>query len=129
VSGSASLVAVGVNTKDFRFLAGEELINTYEAPILTRPPAYTSTFCSRCGSQVPSPSPKDDWFEICAGLFDGDPGIRPDKHIFVELAPSWDDISDALPKLTIRDLAKERYGTELPEDHEIRTHYGTTLKV
>ena len=129
VSGSANLVTVGLRTEDLRFLAGEELINSYEAPILTAPPAYLSRFCSRCGSQVPPASPEDDWFEICAGLFDDDPGVRPDKHIFIELAPSWDDVPDTLPKLTIRELVKERYGTELTDDFEIKTHNGATLKV
>ena len=67
VSGSASVVAVGVRKCDFTFLAGEELISTYEAPILTDPPPYSSWFCSRCGSPVPAADPEDDWFEICAG--------------------------------------------------------------
>jgi len=129
VSGSASLVAVGVRKEDYRFLAGEELISIYEAPILANPPAYTSRFCTQCGSQVPPPVPEEDWFEICAGLFDDDMGVRPDKHIFIEFAPLWDDIADTLPKLTIRDLVRERFGTELADNYAIKTHYGATLKV
>lgn len=129
VSGSASLVAVGVRKKDYRFLAGEELITIYEAPILNDPPPYSSMFCSRCGSQVPPSSPDDDWFEICAGLFDGDIGVRPDKHIFIEFAPAWDDIADPLPKLTVRDLVRMRHGSELPDDYWIKTHDGAKMKV
>ena len=129
VSGSADLVAVGVKKEDYRFLAGEKLIKTFEAPVLNNPPAYISMFCSRCGSQVPPPAPEEDWFEICAGLFDDDIGVRPDRHIFIEFAPSWDEISDTLPKLTVRDLVRERYGTELADDHSIKTHHGATKKI
>ena len=63
-----------------------------------------------------------DGFEIPAGLFDDDPGLRPEKHVFVELVPSWDSIADDLPQLTVRDLARERRGVELPADFELRRH-------
>ena len=58
--------------------------------------------------------------EIAAGLFDDDPDIRPDKHIFVELVPPWDEIYDDLPQFTIRDLVKLRSGRELPDDFQIQ---------
>jgi hypothetical protein len=90
---------VGVRSEHFRLLEGKELIRRYEAPILERPPAYRSTFCSRCGSPVPDPDPGEDFFEVPAGVLDDDPGLRPDKHIFVELKPDWLVISDALPQL------------------------------
>lgn len=108
VSGSAFLSAVGVRTKDFRLLQGAELIRTYDAPILDAPPPYRSSFCSRCGSQVPNPKPSDDWFEVAAGLLDDDPAMRPDKHIFVELKAPWFAIADDLPQLTKTELIVHR---------------------
>ena len=51
-SGTAFIAGLGVDPRDFRLLQGRELIERYEAPILERPPAYTSTFCKRCGSTV-----------------------------------------------------------------------------
>lgn len=122
-SGAAGMPAVGVRTEDYRFLAGAELIKTYSAPILYQPPAYHSQFCSRCGSPVPPPEPEGEWFEIAAGLFDGDLGIKPDKHIFVEFVPPWDKITDGLPEYTIERLTRARYGRELPADFQLRTHY------
>jgi|TARA_Y100000310_G_scaffold224250_1_gene226059 hypothetical protein len=110
VSGTAALLGVGVNTEDYRFLTGRELIRTYQAPILDGPPPYTSTFCGNCGSPVPSADPEGDWFEIAAGLLDDDPGIRPDKHIFVELTPAWDQITDGLPQYTKEELYRLRRG-------------------
>ncbi len=62
VSGSAAFLTIGVNTKDYRFLAGSEFVKTYAAPILYNPPAYHSTFCSECGSSVPPPTPDGDRF-------------------------------------------------------------------
>ena len=108
VSGSAFVVGLGVRTEDFRLLQGQELIKTYEAPILESPPAYRTSFCSRCGSPVPNPDPGSIWFEIPAGILDGDPGLRPDKHIFIEDKSQWFTITDDLPQLTKADLIEFR---------------------
>jgi len=122
VSGSSALLSIGVNREDYRFLAGRELIRTYSAPLLYGPPPYMTIFCSRCGCSVPPPDPETDQLEIPAGLFDDDPGIRPDKHIFVELLPEWDEIRDNLPRYTLRELHKLRTGEELGPDFKLRRH-------
>ncbi len=123
VSGSNSMAAVGVNAAGFKMETGHDLIRAYTAPVLVRPPPYQVHFCGRCGSPVPPPEPTTSWFEIPAGLLDDDPGLKPDKHIFVEFAPPWDEIEGDLPRYTVRDLARERYGRELPEDYRYPTHY------
>jgi hypothetical protein len=97
-SGSAFAAMLGVRTRDFRRVHGQDLIAVYEAPVLEAPPPYRSSFCRRCGSPVPSPEPAAEWFEIPAGLLDGDPGLQPDKHIFVELNAPWHEITDSLPQ-------------------------------
>ncbi len=107
-SGSAFVAGLGVRVEDFRLLAGAELVRRYEAPILERPPPYRSAFCSRCGSPVPDPPPDAAWFEIPAGLLDGDPEVRPDRHIFVECKSPWFTISDSLPQLTKLQLIEVR---------------------
>jgi hypothetical protein len=98
-SGTAFAAKVGVRTGDFRLVAGAELIATYDAPLLHAPPPYRATFCRRCGSPVPRPEPGSTWFEVDAGLLDGDPGLRPERHIFVERQAPWYEIADALPRL------------------------------
>lgn len=107
-SGSAFAAMLGVRTEDFRWLQGAELIATYDAPIIRRPPPYRVSFCRRCGSPVPNPEPGDEWFEIAAGLLDGDPELRPDKHIFVELAAPWHTITDDAPQFTMQALIEWR---------------------
>jgi hypothetical protein len=113
---------IRVNTKDYRALTGRDLVKSYAAPILYSPPAYHSTFCSNCGSPVPTPSPEGESLEIPAGAFDDDPGIRPDKHIFVEFIPPWDDLQADLPAYSLPELYKLRTGCDLPKDFEIRRH-------
>jgi hypothetical protein len=122
LSGTTALLTIRVNTSNYRFLTGRELVGAYTAPILYRPPAYRATFCSRCGSPVPDPAPQEESLEIPAGLLDDDPGIRPDKHIFVELMPAWDELRDDLPAYTLPELYKHRTGRDLPEGFEMRTH-------
>ena len=107
VSGSAFIAGLGVRVRDFRLLAGDELIRTYEAPVREHPPPYRTAFCSRCGSPVPSPPPGATWFEIPAGLFD-ELDSRPDRHIFVECKSDWFAIADSLPQLTKPELSKLR---------------------
>ncbi len=121
-SGSSALPMIGVDASAYRLTAGAELIREYKAPILHRPPAYLSRFCSVCGSPVPPAVPDGDWLEVPAGLLDADPQLRPDRHIFVELAPAWDPLADDLPKLTTRELHEHRYGKALPESFELRRH-------
>lgn len=99
VTGSAFVAGVGVRAEDYRLLEGADLIDSFDAPILERPPAYRSSFCRRCGSPVPNPDPGTAWFEIPAGLLDDDPLARPDRHIFIELRAPWFDPADGLPKL------------------------------
>jgi len=98
-SGSAFVAGLGVRREDFEFLQGRELIRTFESPVRETPPGYRSCFCSRCGSPVPDTSGDSAWFEIPAGLLDDDPGLRPDKHIFVDVKAHWFSIADDLPQL------------------------------
>jgi hypothetical protein len=107
-SGSAFAAGLGVRAEDFRLCSGAEYIRTFEAPILESPPAYGTSFCSRCGSPVPSPPPGAEWFEIAAGTLDGDPGLRPERHVFVEHQAPWFERSDELPALSKAELIELR---------------------
>ena len=107
-TGSAFVAGVGVSREDFRLLQGSELIHTYEAPVREVPPPYRTSFCSRCGSPLPDISSASGWFEVPAGLLDDDPGLRPDRHIFVEVKSPWFTITDNLPQLRKTELAAFR---------------------
>ena len=109
VSGSGYLTWLGVRREDFRFVQGADLIKTYECPVRESPPAYDTSFCGRCGSQMPNPARlQEPCFEIPAGALDDDPLVRPDKHIYVEFRAPWDNIADDLPKMTKSDIRASR---------------------
>lgn len=99
LSGSAFLAGVGVRAENFRLLEGAALIRHYDAPILRKPPAYRSSFCGRCGSPVPNPPPDATWLEVPAGLLEGDPELRPERHIMVDARAPWFEITDGAPQL------------------------------
>jgi hypothetical protein len=119
VTGSAFFSGLYVRIEDFRMVEGRELITTYEAPILREPPAYRASFCGRCGSPVPNPDRRargrSGLLEIPAGLLDDDPGMKPDKHIFVEVKSPWFEITDDLPQFDLPALIKLRANTKMSD--------------
>jgi hypothetical protein len=93
-SGSAFAANAGVAKQHFRFVAGEDLLRSYESS-----PNKFRWFCSRCGSPIYAVVPADpNIVRIRLGTLDADPGIRPDFHIFVASKAPWDEIGDTLPR-------------------------------
>jgi hypothetical protein len=101
-SGSAYVAGLGVNVADFRFVFGREQIAVFELPVRERPPGYRRAFCGHCGSPVPDPEPRGAWLEIPAGLLEDDPGVIPDRHIYVDSRAPWTPRGDGLPELDER---------------------------
>ena len=108
VSGSAFVAYVYAKRDGFRYLKGRDLVKAFELPIVEKPPAYRSCFCSKCGSLMPDPAGDSELVEIPAGSLDVDPGIKPDKHIYVEFKAPWFKIEDALPQFDKPSLRKYR---------------------
>ena len=82
-SGSAFVSGIGVRTRDFRWVSGEQDVRFFEAPVRTHAPGYQTAFCCRCGSPAPNLSSvtnENDWFENAAGLLDEDAGVAPDRQ-------------------------------------------------
>ena len=123
LSGGQGMPCITVLSSGYEMTEGKSFVSVFEAPVLYQPPAYHSNFCSRCGSPLPDPEPSDDRLEIPAGLLDDDPGLSPDKHIFVEFLPTWDKLTDGLPQYNIEQLHRERHGKELPDGFVLRSHY------
>ncbi|MFT5208874.1 MAG: hypothetical protein ACI9CE_000591 [Flavobacterium sp.] len=123
VSGGQGMPSILVPSTAYKMTHGKEMLSSYEAPLLYGPPAYQNYFCFTCGSPVPSPHPSADMLEVPAGLLDEDPGMKPDKHIFVEFIPAWDRITDDLPQYDLKRLVRERQGLDLADDFKLWTHY------
>ncbi len=107
-SGSAFASGIGVRAEHYTLLAGKNLIETFTTKLVNSPPAYSRSFCRKCGCQIPNPDQATGFFEIPAGLLDCDPQIRPDRHIFVDYKSPWFDIGDSLPQLKKSEIRKLR---------------------
>lgn len=79
-SGSAFLSLGGVATKNLRWLSGEDLIGRFSSSS-----NVARLFCKRCDSTLGGTwQLQNDITWVALGTIDGDPGIKPSKHIFVE---------------------------------------------
>jgi hypothetical protein len=91
--GAAFSTTVRVERSGFRWLAGEELLATFEST-----PGKRRRFCSRCGSHLVAAWDDQDQLILRAGCIDGDPGVRPLGHIWTSQAAEWYEIRDDLPQ-------------------------------
>jgi hypothetical protein len=94
-SGTFGSIVGHVPRSQVHVLEGEELIRVYEPP-----GGRVKAFCSVCGSSLfGNEWPEGDEIAIRFGALDGDPGMRPDFHVFVDSRAAWDELpDDGLPR-------------------------------
>jgi len=74
-----------------------EFISEYQSS-----PNRQKCFCARCGSQLFIRRLDNPVFTVVTlGSIDGDPQVRPERHVFVASKAPWYDIADALPRFRI----------------------------
>jgi len=90
VTGSAFGVFVHTPTENFRWLAGESALASYESSR-----EHWRVFCATCGSSMPNVEAGS----VCipTGAFDDDPGITPSVQIFVGSKANWHDVAPQPP--------------------------------
>ena len=81
---------------DFKWTSGEELIKIYETSA-----SAGWCFCRECGSSLAG-TEKGRITSVTLGTVEGDPGIKPESHIFVASKADWDEITDDLPQFEER---------------------------
>ncbi len=81
-----------VDPEDFRWKAGKAAVTAYPSS-----PGRERLFCSKCGSPVAAMH-NGKVSEVVLGSVDGDPGVRPREHIFMESNACWHTITDELPQ-------------------------------
>lgn len=94
-TGAAASANARVARSDFHLLSGADALRTF------RPgDGAPKVFCAECGSAVFSGDlDKDAPLGLRLGGVDGDPGITPQFHQFVEFAPAWEPVpDDGLPR-------------------------------
>jgi hypothetical protein len=100
-TGTAASAQVRIGTEVFRLLSGEELVREW-AP----PDGWPKCFCSACGSALWSHDPSGEIMGVRLGLFDEDPGVRPEFRQYVAYAAAWEPIpDDGLPRFPERRTA------------------------
>ena len=79
-----------------RVVAGEQALRAWKPE-----EGLPKAFCAECGGQLYSEGP--DFRVVRLGAVDGDPGIRPEWHQWLESAPDWEPIpDDGLPRFQQR---------------------------
>jgi len=107
-TGSAFASELLALASSFRWTRGDDVVTTYEAPLLRELPRYRHAFCRVCGSSLPFPLEGTDFVVVHAGVLDGEPATRPVRHIFVAERAPWHIISDHMPQFEQHDVADER---------------------
>ena len=93
-SGSSFATNVLVAPKDFEIVAGGEQLGTFESR-----PGKLRHFCTRCGSPIYNRlADGSGLLPVRAGTLDQDPGLRPERHIWVRSKAPWLVLDDDIPK-------------------------------
>ena len=83
-----------VASKDWEWVSGENLVKYYDSS-----PGEHKGFCSECGSSLLTRFDHlPDVIGFPLGTLDTDPGVRPERHVFVGSKAPWFDITDQLPQ-------------------------------
>lgn len=113
--GAAFATYANFKPIDFKWVSGETLTKTYESAS-----GAGWCFCSICGSSLAG-TIDDQPTSITLGTVRGDPGVRPESHIFVGSKAPWYEINADLPQFderastTPHDLTNK---TPKKEDHD-----------
>lgn len=94
VRGTGHATNLFVRLPGLRFVRGEDLLTSYKLPDAK---FFTHVFCRRCGASMPRIDEGRGFAVVPMGAFDDDPGVRPERHIYVDSKASWDEITDGLP--------------------------------
>lgn len=78
-----------------RFTQGEEYVHAYRPPDAER---FTHAFCEICGGGLPHRNPARGRAVVPMGSLDGDPGVAPRAHIFVDSKAAWTTLDDGLER-------------------------------
>ncbi|AYF44130.1 aldehyde-activating protein [Halobacteriovorax sp. BALOs_7] len=92
-TGSAHAANLFTTNSKLSWLSGEDLVKTFNLPH-TR---HVKSFCTNCGSAVPSIQNNGDLIVVPAGSLDVPVSIKPNAHLFIGSKANWEDKLDELP--------------------------------
>ena len=77
------------------WLSGAEKVRQFNLPG-TR---HSRSFCTTCGSALPSVQMDGALIVVPAGSLDDDLSLRPDAHLFVASRANWDEALEKRPRM------------------------------
>jgi hypothetical protein len=92
-TGSAHAANLFSGSATLRWLSGEDKVTQYTLPS-TR---HSRSFCSHCGSALPSLQMDGALLVVPAGSLDGEVPLRPDAHLFTSSRATWDHDLEGIP--------------------------------
>lgn len=84
-TGSAHASNLFSQKGQIKWLSGKEKVKTFNLPS-TR---HIKSFCSECGSALPTEQKEQDLLVVPAGSLDSEISIRPNAHIFCSSKATW----------------------------------------
>lgn len=97
--GAAFASYASFNPDDFKWIAGADLVKSFE-PV----PGAGWCFCSECGASLAG-TDNGRITTVTLGTVKDDPGIKPTAHIFTGSKANWYEIQDHLPQFAARPTA------------------------
>lgn len=92
--GAAFATYAFLGRRRFRIAQGSDALRSYRSSA-----DVTREFCGTCGSSLFwSTAREPDALSVTLGTLDGDPGGRPEAHIFARDKACWHEITDSLPQ-------------------------------
>lgn len=95
-TGSAHAANLFSSRAEIEWLTGQDSIKTFHLPG-TR---HVKSFCTHCGSALPTINSDGTLHSVPAGSLDGELGIRPTAHICYGDRADWDDRLEDVEKFT-----------------------------
>jgi hypothetical protein len=93
-SGTAAGISGMIVPGSLRIVTGEEHLAAWKPGS-----GMDKVFCSKCGSGLWAAKPDGEPIAVRLGAIDGDPGVEPSYHQWVDSAVSWEPIpDDGLPR-------------------------------
>lgn len=90
--GAAFATYAKFEPSDFAWISGADLVKLYQTPS-----GAGWCFCGECGASLAG-TDNGKITSVTLGTIEGDPGIKPESHIFTGSRASWDEINDNLPQ-------------------------------
>jgi hypothetical protein len=99
-TGTAFSVSALTEPGSFSIVSGADAVRTYRP----EDDGWHKSFCAECGGQLYTTHPENpELVAVRMGAIDGDPGVRPGVHQFVDYAAPWAPVADdGLPRFPER---------------------------